>query len=99
MDDIIECGIDAKHSYEDQVMEVTDFKEKYGDDLAVLGGIDVDFLCRASEEEIRARTREVLEACMPGGGYALGTGNSVANYIPVKNFLAMLDEGWKFGRY
>ncbi|MDI3548831.1 MAG: uroporphyrinogen decarboxylase [Halanaerobiales bacterium] len=99
MDDIIECGIDAKHSFEDQIISVIDFKKKYGKDLAVLGGIDVDFLCRASEEEIRKRTREVLEACMPGGGYALGTGNSVANYIPVNNFLAMLDEGWKVGRY
>jgi hypothetical protein len=23
----------------------------------------------------------------------------VANYLPVANFLAMLDEGWKCGRY
>ena len=28
-----------------------------------------------------------------GGG---GTGNSVANYIPLDNYLAMLDEGRKF---
>lgn len=99
MTELIECGIDAKHSFEDQVMEVIDFKSKYGKDLAVLGGIDIDFLCRASEDEVRKRTREVLEACMPGGGYALGTGNSVANYIPVENFLVMLDEGWKVGKY
>jgi uroporphyrinogen decarboxylase len=33
---------------------------------------------------------------MPGGGYCLGTGNSVANYIPLDNYLAMLDEGRKF---
>jgi uroporphyrinogen decarboxylase len=30
---------------------------------------------------------------MPGGGYCLGTGNSVANYIPLENYLAMVDEG------
>lgn len=30
---------------------------------------------------------------MPGGGYCLGTGNSVANHIPTENYLAMLDEG------
>jgi uroporphyrinogen decarboxylase len=62
----------------------------------LLGGIDVDFLCRASEAEVRARVRRTLEACMPGGGYVLGTGNSVANYIPVDNYLAMLDEGRRF---
>jgi uroporphyrinogen decarboxylase len=29
-------------------------------------------------------------------GYCLGTGNSVANYIPLDNYLVMLDEGRKF---
>ncbi len=33
---------------------------------------------------------------MPGGGYVLGTGNSVANYIPLRNYLVMLDEGRRF---
>ena len=32
----------------------------------------------------------------PGGGYCLGTGNSVANYIPLANYLAMLDEGRRY---
>jgi len=43
--------------------------------------------------------RERLEACAPGGGWTLGSGNSVANYIPVENFLAMLDEGRQWGVY
>ena len=33
--------------------------------------------------------RNTLEQCQPDGGYCLGTGNSVANYIPVDNYLAM----------
>ena len=78
-------------------MPVEEAKQLFGDRMAILGGLDVDFLCRATEEEVRARTREILEACMPGGGYALGTGNSVANYIPAENYLAMLDEGRKIG--
>jgi uroporphyrinogen decarboxylase len=99
MEDLIVCGIDAKHSYEDQVQPVTCFKKAYGDRMAALGGIDLDFLCRASEDEVRQRVREVLAVCMPGGGYALGTGNTVANYVPVRNFLAMVDEGLKIGCY
>jgi uroporphyrinogen decarboxylase len=97
MDDLIDdVGIDGKHSFEDTIEKVTDAKASYGDRIAVLGGIDVDFLCRADEERIRERTRRTLEVCMPGGGYCLGTGNSVANYIPVDSYLAMLDEGRKF---
>ena len=50
-------------------------------------------------DEVRAATRRILEACMPGGGYALGSGNSVANYVKLENYLAMLDEGRTVGRY
>lgn len=98
MEDLIEdVGIDAKHSYEDVILEVSEAKEKYGQRIAVLGGIDMDFISRRSESEVRARVWQTLEACMPGGGYCLGTGNTVANYIPVDNYLAMLDEGRKYG--
>lgn len=99
MEDIIACGIDAKHSFEDQIMPVTEFKQRYGDRMAALGGLDMDFLCRRTPDEIRARVREIMEVCMPGGGYAFGTGNTVANYVPVENFLAALDEAWKVGSY
>lgn len=59
--------------------------------------MDVDFLCRAEEPVVRRRTRRTLERCHPGGGYCMGTGNSVANYVPLDNYLAMLDEGRRFG--
>jgi len=100
MDDLIDTvGIDGKHSFEDVIMLVAEAKRRWGDRIALLGGIDVDFLTRAAPEAVRAKTREVLEACMPGGGYALGTGNTVANYIPLENYLALLEEGWRSGVY
>jgi uroporphyrinogen decarboxylase len=97
MDDLIDdVAIDAKHSFEDAILPVEAFKARYGHRIGVVGGIDIDLLCRAPEEAVRARVRAVLDACMPGGGYVLGTGNSVANYIPVRNFLAMVDEGHRW---
>jgi uroporphyrinogen decarboxylase len=97
MEDLIEdVKIDAKHSFEDTIEDVRDLKRQYGDRIALLGGIDVDFLCRADEETIRARVRDTLDICLPGGGYCLGSGNSVANYIPLENYLAMVDEGHKY---
>lgn len=93
-EDLIEdVKIDGKHSFEDTIEDVRDLKGTLGQRIALLGGIDVDFLCRADEAAIRARVRDTLDICMPGGGYCLGTGNSVANYIPVNHYLAMLDEG------
>jgi len=100
MDDLIDfVGIDAKHSYEDKILPVTEAKARYGERVAILGGVDMNFLCTSTEAQVRAYVRKVLSACMPGGGYALGTGNSVANYIPLANYLAMLDEGRLHGSY
>ncbi len=99
MEDLIgEVGIDARHSFEDNIEDVITANKRYGDRIAILGGIDVDFLCRSSEQEIRGRVRQTLDECMPGGGYCLGSGNSIANYIPVDNYLVMLDEGRRYFR-
>jgi len=97
MDSLINyVGIDGRHSFEDLIEPVTLAKQRYGEQIALLGGIDMDFICRASEPEIRQRVRETLDVCQPGGGYCLGTGNTVANYIPVQNYLVMLDEGRRY---
>lgn len=97
MDDLIDdVGIDAKHSYEDAIMPIESVSAKYSERICVIGGVDVDVLCRGTEDHIRQRTREILETCGSTGAYILGSGNSIANYVPVKNFLAMVDEGWRF---
>ena len=99
MDDILAIGWDARHSFEDIIQPITEAKRLYGDRIAVLGGIDMDLLARGTEQAVRARVREVVDACAPGGGYALGSGNTIANYVPLGNYLALLDEGWHCGRY
>lgn len=95
-DDLIdECKIDAKHSFEDGIMPVTEFKKQYGSRITAMGGLDVDVICRSSIDEIRAYTRRHIEECfLSGDGYwTLGTGNSLTDYMPVENYLAVLEEG------
>jgi len=97
MDELIDVvKIDVRHSYEDNIIPVFEVKKEFGGRVSLIGGIDMDFLCRSDEAAIRKRVRETLEVCMPGGGYCLGTGNTVANYVPLENYLVMLDEGNKF---
>jgi len=94
MDDLIhDVKIDAKHSFEDTILHVGDAKVRYGNEIAVIGGIVIDFLCRTEPEMMRERVRKTIFQCLPGGGYCLGSGNSIANYIPVDNYLSMVDEG------
>jgi uroporphyrinogen decarboxylase len=97
MEDLIsDVGMDGKHSFEDTILPVTEAKRRYGKRVALLGGIDMDFLCRSDEASLRQRVRETLTVCARGGGYCLGTGNTVANYVPLDNYLCMIDEGRRF---
>jgi len=99
MEDLIEdVGIDAFHSFQDVIIPVTEFKKRYGDRIAILGGVDVDKLARLDENNLRRYIRKILDECMPEGRYALGSGNSITNYIPVKNYLIMLEESLSFGK-
>lgn len=96
-DYISHVKIDAKHSFEEAVLPVTKVKEQFGSRMTLLGGMDVDFLSRSSEPAIRQKTREVLGACVQGGGYCFGSGNWVTRYIPFESYHAMLDEARRFG--
>ena len=91
MDDVIDdMKYDAKHSFEDEIIPVEDAYEKWGDRIAILGGIDLDFLARGSRAEIIKRASNLLEQTKARGGYALGSGNSIPRYVPMENFFAML---------
>ncbi len=90
-DDIIDdIGYDGKHSYEDIIEPVEDAYERLNGRIAVLGGIDLDFICRSTPEQVRRRSEAMLERAAGRGGYALGTGNSVPEYVPQENYLAMI---------
>ena len=93
-DDLIDdCKFDAKHSFEDAIMPVAEFKRGYGNRITPLGGLDVDVICRASEKDLRAYARRAIDQCFAGDGWwALGTGNSLTDYMPVENYMIVLDE-------
>lgn len=93
MEDLIaDVGIDGKHSYEDAIIPVEEFQARYGDRIAVLGGVDINILAGGSPEDVRRKTRALVETCGSRGRFAVGSGNSIPSYIPVANYLAMVDE-------
>ena len=100
MDELIDdIGIDAKHSFEDKILTVEEASRRWGNRVTVLGGVDMDLLGRGTEEQVRTRTRQILEVCgVKGTGYCLGAGNTAANYVPRENYLAMLDEGRRWNQ-
>lgn len=91
LDDIIvDMNFDARHSYEDKIMKVEDAYELLNPRIAVLGGMDINFLSRSTPEQITERARKMLNRTRDRGGYALGSGNSIPDYISNENYLALL---------
>ena len=92
MDDAIALGINAKHSNEDVIAPYEEWITRYSERIGLLGGIDVDLLCQKTPaeiaEEVFIKGRRFRAAAR---GYALGSGNSIPDYVPVNGYLAMIE--------
>lgn len=90
IDDVVTgMNYEAKHSFEDTILPVERAWELWHDRIAILGGIDMDFLVRSKPEEIKERCRKMLHFT-GSKAYALGSGNSIPAYVPIENYLAMI---------
>jgi uroporphyrinogen decarboxylase len=90
MDDVInDLRYDGKHSYEDAILPVEQAYDTYGQRIAIMGGLDLDFICRSTPEQVHERACRMLEHAAVRGGFALGTGNSVPEYVPAENYFAI----------
>jgi hypothetical protein len=60
-------------------------------------GADMDKIATLPEADLRIYLRGILETCTPEGGFAFGSGNSIANYVPLQNYAILLEEArqWK----
>lgn len=83
-------GYDGRHSYEDTIVPVEEAYERWHERIAVLGGIDVDFLSRSTPEAIYQRAMKLIEQTQDRGHYALGSGNSIPDFVSLENYQAML---------
>jgi len=92
MDDVIDdIGYNGKHSYEDTIQPVEEAYEQYHERIGIMGGIDVDFVVRGEPQAIYERSKAMVERSAARGSYALGTGNSVPEYVPQTNYFAMIN--------
>lgn len=98
MDDIIACGVDALHPIEPKAMDIAEVKQRYGDRLCLLGHVDVDLLSRGTAEQVRRQVKHNIEAAGYNGGYMVGSGNSIPDYVNYDNYLAMMEAAREFGR-
>ena len=89
-DIVDDMGYDGRHSYEDNIIPVEDAYERWHGRVGILGGIDVHMMATGEPRTIYDRSRAMVEQSRQRGGYALGTGNSVPEYVPSLNYYAMI---------
>lgn len=91
MDAWISAGINVKHSNEDAIAQYDEWIARYGDRIGLFGGIDTDRLCRMKPDDVYAFVvEEGTRFRAKAKGYALGSGNSIPDYVPVEGYLAMI---------
>ena len=108
MDDLIDdIGFDALHPIEPKAMDIAEVKHRVGQrvgqrvgrQVCLIGNIDVDLLARGTPEQVAELTRRRIAQVAPGGGYVLGSSNTIPNYCKAENFRAMVETARHFGRY
>jgi hypothetical protein len=100
MDMFIEAGYDAYQSIQESAgMDLARLKREYGRQITLWGGVNTHTLVDGTPEDIRAEVRRAVKHAAPGGGFILGTSHSVLVGAKYDNYMAMLDEARKVGRY
>jgi uroporphyrinogen decarboxylase len=101
MDEIVACGFEGLHSLQPSAgMDIAEIKRRYGDSLALIGNIDLDYVMTlASPAEVERIVKTTIDAAAPGGGYILSTCNALIDSVPPANALAMYETGRRYGVY
>jgi hypothetical protein len=99
LDDLLSLGMNGLHPIEPAAMDIRLLKQRYGGQVCLVGGIDLDLLSRGTPEQVVECTRQVLAAAAPGGGYIAGSSNSIPYYCQARNVAAMRRAVARYGSY
>jgi len=99
MPDIIETGIDVLQPIDPTCMDIVKMKREYGDRITLVGNVPNELLRSGSVQEVETYTRRLLREAAPGGGFCVGSGNSVPDWAKFENYMAMRNTTLKYGAY
>ena len=100
LEDLIGLGIHALHPIEPKAMDIAEVRERTRGRLCLIGNIDLSYtLTRGTPREVEEEVKERIRTLAPGGGYCVGSSNSITEYVPLENFNAMRWAVFKYGKY
>ena len=99
-DDIIDMGYDGVHPIDPGAMDINKTKTVAAGRIGLIGNIDLRYtLPHGTPEEVEEEVRVRIRDLAPGGGYCLSSANSVPDYVPYENYVAMQNAWLKYGCY
>lgn len=99
IEDIIGLGFDGLNPVDPMCMDIVALKARVAGRLGLLGNIDLRYtLTLGTPQEVAAEVKERITALAPGGGYCLSSANSIPDYVPFENYLALRDAWVKYRR-
>lgn len=99
MEDLIDLGLDVLQPIDPTCMDIVKVKEMYGDRLCLVGNVPNELLRSGKPDDVEAAVRYLIRKVAPGGGYCVGSGNSVPEWAEFENYMAMREATLKYGRY
>ncbi|KLU62908.1 uroporphyrinogen decarboxylase [Peptococcaceae bacterium CEB3] len=102
IDDLIEIGVEILNPVQPQAkgMDLGVFKQKYGDRIAFMGGVDVQgVLPNGTPEEVASEVKKRIAAAGRGGGYVLAPAHNIQPDTSIENIYAMYDAVREYGTY
>ena len=99
LDDLLTLGIAGLHPIEKGAMDIGVIKRSYGNQVCLLGNVDLNILGMGTAQDVDAEVRELIREVAPGGGYIVTSGNSLAAYLRPENVFALADAVQRYGDY
>jgi uroporphyrinogen decarboxylase len=98
--ELVECGFDALHPLEPPLNDIVEVKKHWGHRIAVCGNVDLKTtLAGGTPEAVEAEVRYKAEQLAPGGGWLVGSSNSIPDFVPIENYRALLEASLRYARY
>lgn len=100
LNDVIDIGFRGHHPIEPGSMDIGSIKEKFGDRLVLLGGIDNwNLLQNGTPTEVDRSVKETIRKAAPGSGFCCGSSGELNPRTPLRNAIAMYRAIKRYGKY
>lgn len=98
--DLVELGWDCLQPLEVKAgMDVIELKRKYGDRVALMGGIDVRVMADGTDEELEEEISKKITIAKQNGGYIYHSDHSVPDNVSFDRYKRVIELVRQYGRY